>query len=71
MAMLMMIFMPMMVAPATTHGKRGLGLRRPVALMAGRQEVEEGSDAAEGERVGGWLARGSQQAVLGPEQDPE
>ena len=39
--------------------------------MAGRQEVEEGGDAAEGERVRGWLARGNQQAVLGPEQDPE
>ena len=71
MAKMTMVFMPMMVVPATTHGKRGLGLRRPVALMAGRQEVEEGGDAAEGERVRGWLARGNQQAVLGPEQDPE
>ena len=66
-----MEFMPTIEVPATTHGKRGLRLGRPVALLAGRQEVEEGSEAAEGVRVGGRLARGNQQAVLGPEHDPE
>ena len=57
----------MILAPATTHGKRGLGLRRPVALLGGGEEVEEGGDAAEGvERVAGRLAWGNQQAVLRP-----
>ena len=66
--MIMITMMTIMIlAPATTHGERGLRLGRPVALLAGREEVKEGGEAAEGVAWVARLAAGcNQQAVLRP-----